>query len=85
MDDVESSHASLAKPRTKNGMSHTVRLPIQVLEALMTLPKTSEWVFRVPRTITGPTIVRQKTWMLFVSAMEFGDVHLHDLRRSCAS
>lgn len=33
------------KPRTKNGTSHVVPLPVQVLEAISLLPKTSQWVF----------------------------------------
>lgn len=83
--DVDPATRLWRKPRTKNGMSHNVPLPIQVLEALLTLPRTSEWVFPGAKDNHWSHASAQKTWMLIRRRWNLNDVHLHDLRRSCAS
>jgi integrase len=43
--DVDERTRLWKKPHTKNGFSHMVPLPVQVMEALRRLPRKSEWIF----------------------------------------
>lgn len=83
--DVDHASRLWRKARTKNGSTHNVPLPIQVMEALSTLPRTSEWVFPGANGQHWSRSSAQKTWQLIRSRWNMGDVRLHDLRRSCAS
>lgn len=83
--DVEMSTRLWRKPRTKNGTSHYVPLPVQVIELLQRLPHTSEWVF--PGTLERPwsAAAAQKEWGKIRRLWNLDDVTLHDLRRTAAS
>ncbi|MBC7839480.1 MAG: site-specific integrase [Nitrospiraceae bacterium] len=73
------------KPRTKNGSSHVVPLPLQVMEAIRILPKVSQWVFPGVNGAPWSEASAHKMWSLVRSRWNMVDVRLHDLRRTCAS
>jgi integrase len=73
------------KPRTKNGTSHHVPLPVQVVELLRQLPRTSEWVFPGDKGRHWSTGSVEKVWGLVRRRLNLDDIRLHDLRRTCAS
>ena len=73
------------EPRTKNGSSHVVPLPLQVMEAISVLPKISQWVFPGENGTPWSEASAHKMWSLVRSRWNMDDVRLHDLRRSCAS
>ena len=73
------------KPRTKNGSSHVVPLPLQVMEAIRVLPKISQWVFPGVHGAPWSEASAHKMWSLVRSRWNMDDVRLHDLRRTCAS
>jgi integrase len=66
-------------------MTQLVPLPVQVVETLTRLPRTSEWVF--PGINGQPWSLGsiQKVWQLVRRRWNLQDVTLHDLRRTCAS
>lgn len=73
------------KARTKNGTSHHVPLPAQVMEVLNRLPRTSEWVFTGQNGQPWSGCSAEKTWAVIRRRWGLEDVRLHDLRRTCAS
>lgn len=83
--DVEWTTRVWRKPRTKNGSSHLVPLPVQVVDALARLPRTSEWVFPGARGQPWARSTVQKTWQNIRRQWNMEDVTIHDLRRTCAS
>lgn len=83
--DVDSATRLWRKPRTKNGTSHYVPLPIQVMEGLAPLPRSSEWVFPGVHGRHWARASAQKTWQLIRARWNLNEVHLHDIRRTCAS
>ncbi len=84
-DDLDETTRLWRKPKTKNGMSHMVPLPIQVMEAIQALPRVSEWVFpgMEGKPWSGASV--EKMWGTVRRRWGLDDVRLHDLRRSCAS
>ena len=83
--DLDEHHRLWKKPRTKNGASHVVPLPVQVMAALQELPRCSPWVFPGQRDRPWSAATVDKFWHVTRSRWGLDDVHLHDLRRSCAS
>lgn len=83
--DLEWSTRLWRKPRTKNGSSQFVPLPVQVVDALSRLPRSSEWVF--PGDNGQPWSIGsvQKVWYKIRRQWNIADVTIHDLRRTCAS
>lgn len=83
--DVEWSTRLWKKPRTKNGSSQFIPLPVQVVNALARLPRTSEWIF--PGDNGKPWSIGsvQKVWYQIRRQWNLQDVTIHDLRRTCAS
>ena len=73
------------KPFTKNGRSHTVPLPTQVVEALSAMPKTGRYVFPgLTDAPVHPTTPR-KAWEALRQVAGLPDVTIHDLRRTAAT
>jgi len=83
--DIDRANRLWRKPRTKNGTSQTVQLPVQALNAILQLDRTSEWVFPGANGGHWSTTSADKTWQAIRSRWNLNDVTLHDLRRSCAS
>lgn len=83
--DVDPSTRLWRKGRTKNGSSHVVPLPIQVMEALALLPRTSEWIFPGENGNHWSRGSVAKVWQLTRRRWNMADVRIHDLRRTCAS
>jgi integrase len=83
--DVEWSTRLWKKPRTKTGSTQFVPLPVQAVDALARLPRTSDWVFPGVngQPWSRPTV--QKLWDKIRRQWKMTDVTIHDLRRSCAS
>lgn len=52
------------KPRTKNGSSHVVPLPLQVMEAIRVLPKISQWVLPRQKRRARSEASAHKMWSL---------------------
>ena len=83
--DVDLHTRLWRKPRTKTGVSHCVPLPVQVIETLSRVPRTSAWVFPGANGQPWSRAGVEKTWGQIRRRWELDDVTLHDLRRSCAS
>jgi integrase len=83
--DVDATSRLWRKPKTKNGTSHLVPLPLQVMHTIGSLPKTSDWVFTGQHGKPWSEASAQKMWGLVRSRWNLDDVRLHDLRRTCAS
>src|SRR5512146_1636284 len=83
--DVEWSTRIWKKPTTKNGRAHHVPLPVQVVEALTLLPRTSAWIFPGEQGQPWSSGSVEKLWGLMRRRCNLEDVTLHDLRRTCAS
>lgn len=83
--DIDEQTRLWKKPKTKNGTSQFIPLPSQVMSALETLPRRSEWVFpgQGGRAWSGGTA--EKEWGTIRRRWGLDDVTLHDLRRTCAS
>ena len=83
--DIDASSRLWRKPTTKNKTSQLVPLPAQAMEALQSLPRTSEWIF--PGRHGRPWSVGsvEKEWGVLRRRWGLDDVRLHDLRRTCAS
>lgn len=73
------------KPSTKNGRSHTVPIPTQVVEVLKALPREGRWVF--PGTAGEPLCAStpRKRWELIRRVAGLPDITVHDLRRTAAT
>lgn len=83
--DVDTSARLWRKTRTKNGRSHVVPLPIQVMDAFSSLPRTSEWVFPGEEGKYWSPASARDLWEVYRQRWGLGDVRLHDLRRTAAS
>ena len=83
--DVEWATRLWKKPRTKNGSSHFAPLPVQAVEALKALPRTSQWVFPGDNGIPWSIGSIEKAWQKIRRLLNMNDVWIHDLRRTCAS
>jgi integrase len=83
--DVDATSRLWRKPKTKNGTSHLVPLPLQVMRTIGSLPKTSDWVFTGQHGKPWSEASALKIWGLVRSRWNLDDVRLHDLRRTCAS
>lgn len=83
--DVDASTRLWRKGRTKNGSSHVVPLPFQVMDALSALPRTCEWVFPGKNGNHWSRASVDNVWQLVRQQWNLGDVRIHDLRRTCAS
>lgn len=84
--DVDETTRLWKKGRTKTGTSHYLPLPVQAIDALRCLPRTSEWIF--PGKQKGHPWSRasaEKTWGAIRRRWGLEDVRLHDFRRTCAS
>ncbi|NGZ98419.1 MAG: hypothetical protein CV089_20220 [Nitrospira sp. WS110] len=80
------------KPITKNDLPHVVPIPAELIPRFHDLPRTSEWVFAGhpthPRRLApGPLSYANihKHWQQIARRAGLGDVHPHDLRRTCAT
>jgi integrase len=73
------------KSRTKNGTTHMLPLPLQVMDVLNQLPKTSDWVFPGVHDAPWSEASAEKMWRELRGRLGMADVRLHDLRRTCAS
>jgi len=73
------------KPTTKNGRSHTVPLPTQVVDVLTVLPRKGRWVF--PGMVDEPlnASTPRKPWEAIRRVAGLPDVTIHDLRRTAAT
>ncbi|HEV8328462.1 MAG TPA: site-specific integrase [Nitrospiraceae bacterium] len=83
--DVEWTTRLWKKPRTKNGSSQFIPLPVQVVNALARLPRTSEWVFPGDKGKPWSIGWVQTQWYKIRRHWNMEDVTIHDLRRTCAS
>jgi len=83
--DLDEKTRLWKKLRQKNGTAHFVPLPVQVMEALQSLPRTHEWIF--PGRQGGPwsDSYPWKAWDVIRRRCNLEDVRLHDLRRTVAS
>lgn len=73
------------KPRTKNGHSHTVPLPRQVVEAIHRLPRNQDHVFP---GASGQPLSRAAVaamWQMIRRRVRLDDVTIHDVRRTVGS
>jgi integrase len=73
------------RKNAQNGTSHYMPLPVQVMEAIHSLPRVNEWVFVGQKGQHWSVASAQKTWGIIRRRWGLEDVVLHDLRRSCAS
>jgi integrase len=80
------------KPTTKTDQSHTVPVPSQLVERFLALDHAAEWVFpgeqtHCRRAKPGPVSYSTvwKAWVRIRQRIGLGDVHIYDLRRSCAT
>jgi integrase len=73
------------KPHTKNGSSQFLPLPVQAVNTLLQLPRTSEWVFDNGQGEPWSRPNVQKLWDNIRRRWNLEDVTIHDLRRTCAS
>jgi integrase len=83
--DIDMRTRLWRKPRTKNGSSHAVPLPLQVMEVLSSLPRLSEWVFPGADGQHWSPCSARGIWEVFRQRWGMPDVRLHDLRRTAAS
>ncbi|OAI47491.1 hypothetical protein AYO43_04360 [Nitrospira sp. SCGC AG-212-E16] len=83
--DVEWTTRLWKKSRTKNGTTQFLPLPVQVMDALALLPRTSEWVFANDKWHPWSCANPQKLWQTIRRRWNMKDVTIHDLRRTCAS
>lgn len=83
--DIDEESRLWKKPRTKNGTSHMVPLPAQVIEALHDLPRTGVWIFPGQNGNAWSTAMVDKMWATIRRRWGLDDVTLHDLRRTTAS
>jgi integrase len=85
--DLNLMQAVWTMPTSKNGKSHKIPLPPQLVALLITFPQTEPWVFGSPRTNGGP--LKKSTafhnWRRIRARAALDDVTIHDLRRTCAS
>ena len=85
--DVNLLQAVWTMPTSKNGKSHKVPLPPQLVGLLCRFPQTDPWVFGSPRAHGGG--IKKSTsfhnWRRIRARAGLNDVTIHDLRRSCAS
>jgi integrase len=73
------------KPRTKNGHSHTVPLPRQLVEAIYCLPQEQAYVFPgAPGHPLSRASVNEM-WQTIRRRVGLDDVTVHDLRRTVGS
>lgn len=86
-EDVNLLQAVWTMPTSKNGKSHKVPLPPQLVGLLCRFPQTDPWVFGSPRTNGGG--IKKSTsfhnWRRIRARAGLDDVTIHDLRRTCAS
>ncbi|MHC9062734.1 tyrosine-type recombinase/integrase [Nitrospira sp. CMX1] len=83
--DVDSTSRLWRKGKTKNGSSHVIPLPHQVMEALSCLPRQAEWVFAGTNGKHWSSASISKIWLHKRQRWNLGDVRIHDLRRTAAS
>jgi len=83
--DIDQTTRLWRKGRTKNGSSHVVPLPHQVMETLSCLPRQSEWVFPGNDGNHWSSASMSKIWLRVRQQWNLGDVRIHDLRRTAAS
>lgn len=83
--DVEWSTRLWKKPRTKNGSSQFISLPVQVVDLLSALPRTSTWVFPGDKGKPWSIGSVEKVWHKVRRLWNLADVRIHDFRRTCAS
>lgn len=83
--DIDWSTRTWRKPRTKNGSSQLVPLPLQVVDVLSRLPHTSEWIFPGAKGQPWSRGSVEKVWGNIRRQWNIADVTIHDLRRTCAS
>jgi len=90
--DLDLERGLWHKPTTKNGRSHTVPLAAVLIQRLHQLPRHTVWVF--PSHPNGIYACRagqwsrtaiQAVWKRIRKRTGLVDVHVHDLRRTCAS
>ena len=73
------------KPHTKNGRSHMVPMPVQLIDSLDVLPRESEWIFPGSGGQPWSKATIDQAWYLLRRRLGLADVRLHDLRRTVAS
>jgi integrase len=83
--DIEWTTRLWRKPKTKNGSSQCVPLPVQVMDALARLPRNSEWIFPGTHGRCWCAANPQKLWGLIRRRWNMLGVTIHNLRRTCAS
>lgn len=90
--DLDLEQGLWHKPMTKNGSSHTISLDEILIQRLQQLPRPTGWVFpsRPNGKNGGHAGQRCRTavrWMWERIRRRAGlpDVHIHDLRRTCAT
>jgi len=90
--DLDLERGLWHKPTTKNGRSHTVPLAAVLIQRLHQLPRRTVWVF--PGHPNGIYACRaglwsrtaiQAVWKRIRKRAGLVDVHVHDMRRTCAS
>jgi integrase len=73
------------KPITKNGRPQRVPLPRQTCAALLSLPRTSKYVFRGQYEHHLSRNAVDKYWRRVRNDLRMPDVRIHDFRRTVAS
>jgi integrase len=73
------------KPITKNGRPQRVPLPRQTCAALLSLPRTSKYVFRGQYEHHLSRNAVDKYWRRVRTDLRMPDVRIHDFRRTVAS
>ncbi|MEO5956866.1 MAG: site-specific integrase [Nitrospiraceae bacterium] len=84
-EDLNLLQAVWTMPTSKNGTSHKVPLPPQLVGLLCRFPQTASWVFGAPRGGPIKKVTCFQNWRRIRERAGLPDVTIHDLRRTCAS
>lgn len=82
--DLDLAQRVWRKSSTKTGRAHTVPIPLILLNRLLALPHTNEFVFATKQGHWSCALAFSR-WETVRTAAGLGDVTIHDLRRTCAS
>ena len=83
--DLNLQQAVWTMPTSKNGKSHKVPLPPQLVGLLSRFPQTASWVFGAPRGGPINKATSFYNWRRVRERAGLPDITIHDLRRSAAS
>ncbi|ULA61740.1 MAG: hypothetical protein LZF60_360087 [Nitrospira sp.] len=83
--DIDEHTRLWKKLKQKNGVAQFVPLPVQVMDALQRLPRTSAWIFPGQKGGAWSDAYPWKVWSVIRRRCNLENVRLHDIRRTTAS